>query len=730
MSKKFKVKLSDSLSITPIEVPEANKLFFSDSIYTSNSAPLMVKIAATHAGIITRNNGFYMPDKMRAGAMSFVQNYGKPVLLHHNSHDGDPVGRIKHAAYMDTSTGLAKKDSYLKDFMDPHVQFETKVALVDRLISDGLLDDPSYEGVGYIEIIAAITDSEAKEKILDNRYLTVSIGAETDAAVCSICKTDWTDSGEMCDHVPGHEYDGKQAFIIAGNLFYDEVSFVSTPADPHAKVIEISSADGNTMHTQSVACEDHKSSVKPVILDMYLEKDDKQFNVLDETVQAAFKIQDNKKEETKPMQKKLVEDSSKADIESIVTASVERIVAANEGINKEYVEFAATTQLSVIGDEKLGDTTEEDFDTAVVALVDFIKSVVDADEEALAKLKDEEKDSRLGLIEDIESKFKKTEDDTNDAVDDIQVLDPVAVFNAVEEVMEELELGDSKISPEKRKTLPKMSFCVPADKKVEGIKGFIPVPNLDYVRAAKKYVADSTMSDELKEAINKTLDKKEKVYAGDKKQPAETKAADIADMSDEELKTLSDKVLVAMKERELVDECLSCDASETSIADLEDKVVQANDQLSAVRNELKEAFKDTEEVNCLYADLLDTYSTSMSQVISDVAALKGDEEIKVEDLKKKTASELSDQFNSITDGVDFSKIATKVNDGTSNNPEGTVGDPSLQSGEDSYDAETIKAVGDTYTSILFAKGGVAANRYLDECRAKKLIPASLDALDK
>lgn len=730
MSKKFKVKLSDSLTITPIEIPEANKLLFSDSLYTSNSAPLMVKIAATHAGIITRNNGFYMPDKMRTGALSFVQNYGKPVLLHHNSYDGDPVGRVKHAAYMDTSTGLAKKDSYLKDFMDPHVQFETKVALVDRLISDGLLDDPSYEGVGYIEIIAAITDNEAKEKILDNRYLTVSIGAETDAAVCSICKTDWTDSGEMCEHIPGHEYDGKQAFIIAGNLFYDEVSFVSTPADPHAKIIEISPVDGNSMQTQSVACEDHKSSVKPIILDMYLEKDNKKFNVLDETVQAAFKIKDNKKEETNPMQKKLVEDSSKADIERIVAASIERIVAANEGINKDYVEFAATTQLSVIGDEKLGDTTEEDFDTAVVALVDFITSVVDADDEALAKLKDEEKDSRLDLIESIESTFRETEGNTDGTVDDIQVLDPVVVFNAVEEIMEELELGDSKISPEKRKTLPKMSFCVPADKKIEGIKGFIPVPNLDYVRAAKKYVADSTLSDELKETINKVLDKKEKVYAGDKKQPVATKAADIADMSDEELKLLSDKVLIVMKERELVDECLSCDASEVSIADLEDKIIQSNDQLSAVRIELKEAFKDTEEVNVLYSDLLDTYSASMSQVISDVAALKGDEEIKVEDLKKKTASELSDQFNSITDGVDFSKIAKKANDGTSNSPEGTVGDPSLQAGEDSYDAETIKAVGDTYTAILFAKGGVAATKYLDECRTKKLIPASLDALNK
>ena len=227
MKKRFKVTLTDSMSIQPIDIPEQNRLALTDSIYTPSNAPLMVKIAATHAGLVTRNNGFYMPDKMRDGAGTFVQNYGKPVLLHHNSHSGDPVGRIRHAQYVDTSTGIAKQDGYIKDFIDPHVSFETKVDIIDRIISDGLLDDPSYDGVGYIELIAAITDKEAIQKISDNRYLTVSIGAETDAAICSICKTDWAETGEICDHVPGNEYEGKSAFVIAGNLFYDEVSFVS-----------------------------------------------------------------------------------------------------------------------------------------------------------------------------------------------------------------------------------------------------------------------------------------------------------------------------------------------------------------------------------------------------------------------------------------------------------------------------------------------------------------------
>jgi len=733
MSKRFKVRLSDSLTIQPIEIPEANKKLLQDASYVSNNSPLMIKIAATHSGIITRNNGFYMPDKMNDGAVTFVQNYNKPVLLNHNTYDGDPVGRIVHASYVDTSTGVTKKDAYLKDFVDPHTSFETKVDLIDRIINDGMLDDPTYEGVGYIELTAAITDQNAIQKIADNRYLTVSIGAETDAAVCSICKEDWAETGEMCDHVPGEEYDGKKAFVIAGNLFYDEVSFVSTPADPHAKIVQISGTDGQFQDNKSIAGEEHIVDHAPtVVLDMYLERGDKKYDMLRDSVADIMKIKDNKKEEKEPMKKKLVEDASKVDKDKLVADSLARILAANEsvaGIN-DYAEFAISTHLSTIEDEKLGEVEEEVFDAAVIELINFIKSVVDADDEALSKMKTEDAESKLGLIEDIESKFRSKGDDGttgDDPVSDIQTLDPITIFNGVEEKMDELELGDSKVDPAKRKALSKTAFCVAADKKVEGIKGYFPVPNMDYVTATRKYLEESLITDELKAEIGKTLDRKEKIYVGDKKEPAGTKVADIMVMTDEALKELGKKVFDQMKAKDLLDECAGCDENESVISGLEDKLIEANDQLAALRIELKEAFKDSAEVNVLHADLLDQYTELASKVIVDFTALKGGDEIKIDDLKKKSASELSDEFNSISDGLDFTKIGGKINDGTVNDPEGTVNDPTLTHKEDEFKAETIKKVAENYTSILFSKGGIAAAAYLDDCKTKKLIPADLDA---
>lgn len=729
---KFKVKLSDSLTIVPVEVPQRNKSFIMDSAYTSNNAPLMVKIAATHSGLVTRNNGFYMPDKMRAGAITFIQNYGKPVLLHHNEMT-DPVGRVRHASYVDTSSAIERRDSYLKDFVDQHVSFETKISLIDRIIEDGLLDDPSYDGVGYIELIAEISDQNAIEKVMDNRYLTVSIGAETNAAICSICKSDWAETGEMCDHVPGEEYDGKPAFIIAGDLFYDEVSFVSTPADPHAKVIQIAATDGNFRDSKSVAGEERKKGfVQSTSFDMYLSGKNRDYNFITDSVSDILK--EKEKEEKQTMKKKLIEDASSVDIDSVVADSVTRIVAANENVAgiEDCAEFAIRSHLSTIEEEKLADVEIEVFDAAVVELITFIKKVSDSSDEDFAKIKEDEKESRLALVEDIADKFRVVSDDSDSGSDDgvisdITALDAKDVFEAIETIMDELELGDSKIAEDKRKSTPKVRYCLPADKNDYGIKGYFPVPNLDYVRATKKYLEDCKLSDDLKEQINAELDRKAKVFGQDAK--VASKVADIAELSEEELKALSGKVFNAMKEKGLLEDCQGCDESASIIGDLEDRVSEVNDQLSAVRVELKEAFKDSEEVNILYADLLDKHKELKAQYISDLSALKG-EEAKIEDLNKKSASEVSDLFNSIKDTVDISAIATRIKDGTDATPSGTVDDPTLQhdNGQKEFDVKVVKEVLDNAFKLIFSRGQEAANAYLKDCKVKGLVPQDLDSL--
>lgn len=243
------LKLTDDVSLNLVDALRLKDNFVQSSNVVQTSKGLIVKIAATHAGIVNRNNMFYMPDKMKAGATSFFSPFQKPVLTNHNE-EASPIGRIVDANYIDTSSYIKDKlrgkkirdmivtDKLIDSFCDGTMPVGAQIDFVRTYLKDSILDDPDYEGLGFIEITAHITDKDAIEKFLDGRYLTGSVGAGTDRASCSVCKQDWSKDG-MCDHRPGKIYDGTKCYMIAGNFEYDEFSMVNKPADRHAKVREL-----------------------------------------------------------------------------------------------------------------------------------------------------------------------------------------------------------------------------------------------------------------------------------------------------------------------------------------------------------------------------------------------------------------------------------------------------------------------------------------------------------
>ena len=215
---------------------------------------LKVKIAATHAGIVTRNNMFYLPDKMKKAAPSFLEDYGKPVLKHHNEKQ-DSIGRVIDAVYVDTSgvikdsfRDLLVKDSRadfsensLQDFCSGRMPFALQIDFVRNYFNKNIEDNAfirsgDYIGLGHIQIVCDVTDSDAIQKFLDGRFLTGSVGARTNRAVCSICKQDYIKNGSECEHVPGATYDGQKCVLIMGDFFYDEYSVVNQPADRQSRI--------------------------------------------------------------------------------------------------------------------------------------------------------------------------------------------------------------------------------------------------------------------------------------------------------------------------------------------------------------------------------------------------------------------------------------------------------------------------------------------------------------
>jgi hypothetical protein len=192
-------EVGDDVQVKVAGIVEALKTGLEEAAKSGKG--VLTRIEAIHAGL-TRNLTYYSEENLRNSAASWTKPYQKPVLTHHNKY-GEPVGRVKEARYNNQSMLSA--------------------------------------GRGCIELLCEITDPEAKSKLTDGRYSTVSIGAETDSIKCSICGTDILNEG-WCDHEKGERYNsegkpdstGQLCYWQVGNLNFDEVSFVNIPSDPFA----------------------------------------------------------------------------------------------------------------------------------------------------------------------------------------------------------------------------------------------------------------------------------------------------------------------------------------------------------------------------------------------------------------------------------------------------------------------------------------------------------------
>lgn len=195
-------------------------------------------IRATHSEKLTKNFTFY-PEKSLIGSMkddstptgfsSFVKPFGKPIIREHRLQDdanilfGDgtlaeiPMGRVIYSAYRRRPKG--------EDRGEPKK------------------GHPGCKvGEGWLEIIPAITDQVAIERILSLVYQTVSIGADAEdvwesISGVNICRAIRNDE-ELPPYRRGQTYDGKLSYWTVGPIAGKETSFVNNPADTLAGVYD------------------------------------------------------------------------------------------------------------------------------------------------------------------------------------------------------------------------------------------------------------------------------------------------------------------------------------------------------------------------------------------------------------------------------------------------------------------------------------------------------------
>jgi len=182
---------------------------FSES-FNLNKA-LIIEVAAIHEGL-TSNYNFYSKEDLEKSLNSWVEPYPKPIILNHDLNS-EPFGRVM-AAKMDEE-----------------------------------------DGSSFVRLQIAITDPVAAQKIMDQRYLTGSVGGRAGKAICSISGEDLASESSgrpgVARYARGKVYKGKLAYIKMEDISFKEYSFVNQPADQKSGVRKINPQDPSSQGSSS-----------------------------------------------------------------------------------------------------------------------------------------------------------------------------------------------------------------------------------------------------------------------------------------------------------------------------------------------------------------------------------------------------------------------------------------------------------------------------------------------
>lgn len=232
----------------------------SSSVLKLRPSQVKVKIEASHAGIINKNNVFYTPKALKEGAETLLEPYPKVLQKRHYSKS---VGPISKAYYIDTVDTTNDAYANIIKATDP----KDLVAAVNSYLSSSLYKNNKTKGLGALFIEGTIYDKQKILDLKDSRGGHVSVAGDSFSAYCSICAS----VVYQCDHTPGNTYKRKKAFIIVDSSKFDHISFEDDPADTathtylldniNASKLEIIDNDKIKGQTMKITISDLKSKL-------------------------------------------------------------------------------------------------------------------------------------------------------------------------------------------------------------------------------------------------------------------------------------------------------------------------------------------------------------------------------------------------------------------------------------------------------------------------------------
>lgn len=361
---------------------------FKESIGQDFMAPkpdtLMVEVEGIHAyPFHTRNYTRYMPDALKKSQSKWTTPYLRPLIKHHNDQNGEIIGRIYNAEYVE-KTGV-------KD-------------------------------IGGLLFTVSVPD-EKVAKDVENRILeTVSIGVEANDVKCSICGSPITNAAEGCPegHHRGMIYEGETCYWDVYDIEPKELSYVIVPSDIFAKNKKIYRAKDNKAQlkefenkTNALNLKEGSSSLK--ITDggnnsnMELEKQlaDAKAEIERLKAEAEATIVD------KAELKKEVEDlkAKNAELEKTINDTKELLNSANTAkevvekelaTSKEDLTFATQEKEQA---EKAGMEAQEAYKSSIVEMTKLYRSLLNKPELDESKLQERSIESLKDSINDFKEEY-------------------------------------------------------------------------------------------------------------------------------------------------------------------------------------------------------------------------------------------------------------------------------------------------------------------------------------
>lgn len=711
----YRVRIYDDVTIVPaVDVTRLDtnqKIKFIDQM-AGGIKSLFITVAATHAGKITRNYTFYLPTKMKKGAALLVSRedgglsaYPAPILINHNrfNENADPIGRVRTAEYIDTSNSLLNTPvaSVIRDFHEnrPFYQF---VDIVEVLMDSKVIYDPNYRGMGFLKSTGEITDPEAIAKILDKRYLTVSAAADTDRAVCSICREDWAEKGEPCEHKLGEWYDEKKCFLIGGELLYKEWSFVNRPADSEAVVLTI---DGPT--------NDSRTFSSSVVSDSNPYEVGIGIHFID-----GFDLEGGRHMDRQEMVAKLktsfADAANKFDLlDSTVSDETvsEVLKRVNEGLSLQDA-------LDALGIKDAPPPQEPPPAIVPAPIAPVVEEEVFDFDKVMEKMlgdgtiTEEEADKLYELMA---------------AEIDTLVSDGIKVTDAINGIV---NLADAKLSTTQRKKMSSSTFCGP--------ERSFPVNDCAHYTAALRLIGRYKGPGD-KSSIRACIERKGRAMGcGSSKEDAQIVQPDLSKLTDVELRKAYLSVEGEMTTRKLFDAAIPCDTcteKDKQISVLTEQKTEIGNTVKALRDELKERDDELSHTLDGLSDAVVSRRSMLSFVVSVLNRLEKKDATFADLLPLndgKATRELEIDYKRLRDSIDFDKINYVVGSApVSSDP---IPDPTtpIQDVHNASGNEKNKWVGKIvghYRDLLKTKGERAAEGYIGKVKQLKLIDGDFNIND-